>query len=81
MRHYSLKEVLVWVATCNRLGCVPLEYYDKFSALVDQANRADEMERRYEQAMGIERTIRSAGLENEADAVEDQQTYKIGNIR
>jgi hypothetical protein len=52
MRHYSLKEVLVWVATCNRLRCVPLEYYDKFSALVDQANRADEMERRYEQAMG-----------------------------
>jgi len=50
MQRYHLKAVLQWVATCNHLGCVPLEYLAKFRALVDQANSAEASERRAERA-------------------------------
>jgi hypothetical protein len=52
MRHYTVKEVMEWFAFRGRVQATPVWIRDEIEKLVDQANRADEMERRYEQAMG-----------------------------
>ena len=53
MRHYDPQEVFGWIAFCNRVKCVPLDYYDKFMALINQANAAHEAELEKERMMGL----------------------------
>jgi hypothetical protein len=52
MQHHTLRETLARVADCKYLDAIPTRYRDWFAALVDQANAAEEAQRRYERALG-----------------------------
>ena len=51
MRRYTVTEVEGWAVDVGRLCCVTLLHHARFKALVDQANAAWELERRYERLL------------------------------